>query len=340
MARYWAMRTDKSEAKRLYEELVDGRLRQGWGYAPEQDLSLVAAKLGNHDPLTDTEKEVTRHMRMLESSWDPIKDGDVILLPNLPAPGKWSLAEVTGPYSYSWEPEPQRREWGDHNHVRPVKLLNPGHPINPYSAAVSAGIRGTMRCQCRLWSLDSYSRDIEALLDSLNTEPTRATKAIPEEARLLAALRGAREALHAGLRSQFHGAEFEFVCERVLRTLYDEVRWTGGRAEAGADFLCAFTDKLGIRYTVAVQAKMWEGEGDWRRPLDQIAEAYEHHEKVTAGLIISTAWKMSPGFEKDREKLESKIGIPIKVVCLPELLGLIMGLPEAAMMGASDAEST
>jgi hypothetical protein len=39
--RYWAIRTDRNNRELLFHELGEGRLRQGWGYDPSQDLHLI-----------------------------------------------------------------------------------------------------------------------------------------------------------------------------------------------------------------------------------------------------------------------------------------------------------
>ena len=42
MTRYWAMRTDQARRAYIWAELLDGRLRRGWGDREDQDLELLA----------------------------------------------------------------------------------------------------------------------------------------------------------------------------------------------------------------------------------------------------------------------------------------------------------
>jgi len=39
--RYWSIRTDKDNRKVLYNELTQGKLRQGWGYDENQSLTII-----------------------------------------------------------------------------------------------------------------------------------------------------------------------------------------------------------------------------------------------------------------------------------------------------------
>jgi len=103
--RYWAIRTDKYNIPLILGELRAGRLRQGWGSNPSQDLRLVQAEIshgGNYkERLTEVQKEVLGHLKMLSKADDGVQVGDWILLPNLPEKGSFFLiAEVTGEYYF------------------------------------------------------------------------------------------------------------------------------------------------------------------------------------------------------------------------------------------------
>jgi hypothetical protein len=43
MTRYWVIRTDKAKTNYVSAESAQGRLREGWAWADEQDLRVMAA---------------------------------------------------------------------------------------------------------------------------------------------------------------------------------------------------------------------------------------------------------------------------------------------------------
>jgi len=98
--RYWAIRTDRDNKSRLLSELQQGRLRQGWGYDPSQDLRLIQADIikGGKwwERLSETQKQVLPHLLMLSSAKDSVQLGDWILVPNLPDDGYFLIVEVAG----------------------------------------------------------------------------------------------------------------------------------------------------------------------------------------------------------------------------------------------------
>ena len=129
------MNTDKTDLQRivvfrtadpdnlggmLYKELKEGRLRQGWG-AP--GLALLDAN-GKSVSKGDWEKNYQDHWneapsrrrysalaKMLE-----IVEGDIVVLPNQPARGLFSIARVAGVYRF----EENRLHQEDFGHVIPV----------------------------------------------------------------------------------------------------------------------------------------------------------------------------------------------------------------------------
>jgi hypothetical protein len=80
MNNYWIMRTDRrtDEIRAfIWQELQQGRLRQGWAWKDEQSLTVIDS-MANTD-MTDEQKESWRgNRRMLQSHGDGIKPGDII----------------------------------------------------------------------------------------------------------------------------------------------------------------------------------------------------------------------------------------------------------------------
>ena len=128
--RYWAIRTDKDNKSLLLDELRAGRLRQGWGYNPSQDLKLIQKEidLGGKwwERITEEQKEALPHIRMLSAANDSVKKGDWVLVPNLPEYGSFFVAEIVGDYYFSLlELAEDIHNVGgrDYGHVLPVRLI-------------------------------------------------------------------------------------------------------------------------------------------------------------------------------------------------------------------------
>lgn len=324
MSRYWAMRTSKGKSRFIYEELKAGRLRQGWGGEDYLNLNVIRDARSGEKKLNDYQEDVWRRQRRLHpDEEDSIQKGDYILLPNLPDKGSWSICKIIS-NNYRYEIDPKFENYG---HIREIKLLNPNKPINPYSEFVSGNLRKTMTCRLRLWNIDDYKEDIENLLLVIGkknlSEPTT------EANKLLKIYHNLSDKLENELKNKYHGSEFENPVKELLERIYQNVECRAGPGEKGADFICNFSDGLGIAYRVVVQVKMWEGTTEWERPLEQIKEAYNNNEHIAAGVIITTSESSSESFEKLRIKLEGELNIPIIIIDKEELTKVFLRyLPE------------
>ncbi len=165
----------------------------------------------------------------------------------------------------------------------------------------------------RLWNIDWYRADAEKLITAI-TDGQDLSKPTKESEKILEIYSKLSETLENELRYNYHGSEFEAPMEKLLEKIYHNVERRAGSREKGADFICSFKDGLGVPYKVAVQVKMWEGQADWIRPLEQIEEAYNNYEEVSAGVIIMTSESFSKGFEEKKTELEKKLNIPIVLI--------------------------
>ncbi len=163
--RYWVLRTDPTPSRKEYlaEEARSGRMRQGWGYREDLDLTKLAESIRSGETIAPEQRAAWRNRRLLPSETDGIHEGDIVLLPNLPKQGEWFVAEAADD-EYRYEIS---REFCDYGHIRNVRLLNPQSPVNPYDEAVSARLRGTMRSQHRLWNIDHHEADVRKLLEAI-----------------------------------------------------------------------------------------------------------------------------------------------------------------------------
>ena len=310
MARYWAMRTSKDNANFIFKELKKERLRQGWGYRVDQNLDEIRKALSEKRPLNEDQKVCWRgNRRMHPEEWDSIQKGDYIILPNLPDIGQWSVAKVTGGYRYQID-----TNLGDFGHILEVKMLNPeNHPINPYNQHVSANLRKTMNTRSRLWNIDWYKSDVKKLITAIK-EGKDLSKPTKESEKISGIYSKLTKTLERELRDKYYGSEFEVPIKKLLEKIYQNVEGKAGSREKGADFICSFNDGLGVPHKIAVQVKMWEGEARWLRPLEQIKEAYNNYEEISAGVIITTSESFSTDFEKKKTEFEKELNIPIVMI--------------------------
>jgi hypothetical protein len=167
MRRYVVVRTDKGRASFMLREFEQGRLRQGWGWLPSQDLRLLRAKVNAGQKLTAEEAPAWRNRRLLDTEPDGLKPGDVVVVPNLPEQGRWVIARVAGPYTYA-PPDPEAKVGADYAHVVAVAPIRaPGGKlavIDPDNAAVDARLRSTMRNLSRMWSIDALGADWKVVM--------------------------------------------------------------------------------------------------------------------------------------------------------------------------------
>lgn len=325
MTRYLAVRTDKQRRDFILRELRAGRLRQGWGWRPEHDLRLLRQKLSSGQPLSKDEESAWRNRRLLDTEPDGLQPGDVVVLPNLPEQGRWLLARVEGPYRFEFPPE-HEGVGRDYAHIVPVKLAClPGDQLGVVEADhehVHGGLRGSMRSMSRSWSVDPWKSSIEHLL-SLIAQGHVPNTASPPEVRIQTFVHEMREATWRAIRARFHGAEFEVLIVRLFERLYPgaTISHIGGAGERGADLLVTTRDVLGFETKIAVQVKMYQGTHDDLEALEQLRTARLHHQ-ATAGVVVSTAERLSERFEEARTQLETEM--PVRVLHGLELTTLLL----------------
>ena len=321
MTRFWFQRTERTWASLLTEELEAGRLRQGWGYLPEQDLRIISAAREQGLPLSEDQRQCWKgNRRLLPTEPDGVQLGDYIITPHLPREGVWSIVKVIGGYCYEIHPEAE-----DFGHILKVELINRGRPINPMCAAVDAGLRETARTMLRMWNVNHLAEQVHRLIDAIErgddvSQPETVTEKLASIHKLAAT------AIEDGLRRRFQGAEFEKPVKMLLDRIYGEenVETHAGRTERGADFICSLTDGLGVQYNVAIQVKMFRGTVASLDPLDQIRCAHENYEKIGAGVVLTMAENFAEDFRARKEALERELSIPIHLLSSKEVVDLFL----------------
>ncbi len=356
--RVWAMRTSRdSETHRSYvqKELLKGCLRQGWGYLPEQDLRRVRRRV--EDPtvgwsnLSEDEQWAWGHWRLLgeaaENPDDAMLVGDIVLVPNMPSDGMFTLCRLTGDYDYDIDPL-----LGDLGNLRPVKVLTPDgvayeHPV------VTADLRRSLRCRSRLWWIGGHAECVAEILEMIETgkgaklrnamdHTLRAQNKVAEEIR--ASLHGLAKAIEAPLKATLQSAEWEPVLQAALIPLLRDVQviHTGGPSEKGADIEIHVPNPFNPAepWIIAVQVKDYVGEIDLE-VVPQLEQAITarigigYPGRLVAVVLASTEASPSDGLSDEMEKLSKKYGLSVSCVHGDELMrvlarGLFIGFREAA----------
>ncbi len=166
--RYWAMRTSQHHPDFVWAELRAGRLRQGWGWAEEQDLRRIAQRRRAKAELSPAELQAWRAHRMLATESAGMRVGDLVVTQDLPQQGRFSVCRVAGAYYFEMPASAYAEDLG---HVLPVKLLV--EDIDRRDGQVSEALRQAISLRPRLYEITSYGGDVEALLglDEQDPEP-------------------------------------------------------------------------------------------------------------------------------------------------------------------------
>lgn len=144
---YWGYRISREDSSFFYEELKEGRLRQGWGYDTGQDLRNMTVDGG-----------AKSNIRM----YNEVKKGDILLVPRIPSWDEISIVEATEDWSIGYKfdiPD----EHGDYGHIFPARMIK---AINRYSPDVADRIRLSFHCLRRFWTMNDCAEDIEIIINN------------------------------------------------------------------------------------------------------------------------------------------------------------------------------
>lgn len=322
MKNYWAVRTsrdnDKS-IKELLDELHNGKLRQGWGYQSDQDLTKVLSRWEEGKSLSEAEKEARRHWRMGNGiGEDYMQKGDLVLVPNTPEYGRFTICKVTEDYYFEIGPSE------DFGHIRPVKVLTPKGIANNHEL-VHADLRRSLRCRLRMWNIYAHRASLKRILgeikkggsdveDSLvlgSTPIERAEKIISK------VMDTTRDKIAKKISSNFRAEEFETVLQAALEHLFPvSVHHTGGPAEKGADLEIVirnpFVGDGEKEWIVPVQVKDHVGE-EGAEAANQLEKAFHSRSEtghvIAVVLLVSDA-EVSKELEESMRYLSNQHNVP------------------------------
>lgn len=249
---YWGYRVDKNKSSYFYSELLEGRLRQGWGWDPRQALDVLSLDEGAKRNLPIYKK---------------VKAGDILLVPRIPTWSDVTIVEATADFDtgYSFNIDPNQTDYG---HIFPAKIVGQFVRKNKH---VSGAIRSTLKNVSRFWKLKNCGSDIEYLI-SLDSNELQSEQSFTDKYHHILSDSFSRsfdgvkfkEELFDRLNAGFSNEEWEYVLVEGLKQLFPSpmsVERTGGITEKhhGTDILIKIPSLGEKQYGIAIQVKDYEG---------------------------------------------------------------------------------
>ena len=246
--RYWVFRIDKTRSDFFYKELLNNRLRQGWGWDIKQDLRNLQIDQG-----------AKRNLAM----FNRVKKDDIILVPSIPTHQDVTIVRATDDWNKGYLFEIAQK-YEDYGHIFPAEQLKSFKRFNP---SVSARIRATLKNVQRFWNIDSLSEDVERIItadvsefDKIVTHKTRFFTTIENSFLRSFDQDEFSSELFNSLTKEFSNEEWEYALVNGLRKRFPfyQVERKGGTSEVhhGTDILVTIpgiTDDL--NYGIAIQVK-------------------------------------------------------------------------------------
>jgi len=308
----YALKVEGMEQE-VFRSLQQGEGRFGWSYIENADLHCLRDKWQKSGWSSLSADEQACYQGFLLD----IKPNDYVVFVNVPKWGQCSLARVAGPYF--WKKDDT--DFNHRFHVAPKSV----RVFDRNDAIVPRRLSAKLKLQGRWWRL--YDRDLfRQLLDDIDAG--KAGRPSTLEIRL-GQLRQDLDPVLDDITElvQKHNPNFDLeeLVARVFQSVPDvcDVQRKRGRGDHGADIIVTFESGLpvaglGDQQTCIVQVKSFEGEHWSKDAIEQIEQAFEYYRALSPamGLIISTANKVTPEFERELEAASVRLKKPI---------GLMMG---------------
>ena len=340
----WAMRTSRNSEEHINfvkNELENkGILRQGWGYCDEQDLRKIYDK--QKDPNFDwkeyssDELDAWRSAKMLgkyvPATWNPILVGDIILVPNMPKDGFFTLCRVTGDYSYS-----EDTEVGDLRHMLPVEVITKGG-VAYSNENVDAALRGSLRCRGRLWNINPHKDCVDKIISLVKDKKEyllregsdhveRAKETV--DAAITTSVDNLSDTIIKELPSVLQGTEWEPVLCYVLDPLMKniQIEHTGGPSECGADIVINIPNPFDEQFPwiIVIQVKNYKGEigVEVAEQLKQAIDSRKDQGQVIAAYVLTTADDISEKLKNALTNIKEEYKIAADCVNLSQIKQII-----------------
>ena len=222
-------RTDQKEVDWLFEELMAGRLRQGWGW---YGLSLLTRD-GKRIEKKDWEKAYRLHSKedlspkrfAILSRMLDMEHGDLVVAPKMPERNQMTVARVAA--SYQFEPDGDREGFGHVVHVEPQSIRIFDYRADEDAYLVSALFAranhrqavSTCRATCRG---TAHVEAVRRLLGRSSCTISKAREAL-NRAAIDDVLKKAAESLSDRIRD-WNGQQFEEAVRQAFRDQGYEVK--------------------------------------------------------------------------------------------------------------------
>jgi len=318
MANYWGYRIDTNAREYFYQEILDNRLRQGWGYDKSQNLK------GDNVDIS-----ARRNFPILNK----VKKGDILLVPRIEGWDEVAIVEAVEDFNtgYDFNIDPKI---GDYGHIFPVKFRK---CFSRYNDNVGGNIRETLKCRSRFWNINRCKDEINKILETSDTELRNNTTF---EERFRKRVEDTfdedkiADELYMALDKDTQASEWEYILgegfKRMLPDSYN-IETTSNRLEKnhGADIIIRIPGIFNNTYVIAIQVKDYS-DIVGNNPVDQICKANDYFSKEEDAILIDKyliITKAEAELNKDLEKYAEEKNV--KIIFAKELKKLLSKMARA-----------
>ncbi len=271
--RYWGYRIDNDSREFFYDEIKQGRLRQGWGYNDNQDL-----RRGENTDIT---------ARRNFPIYNKVKKGDYLLIPHIET---WeeivivqAIEDFDKGYIFSIP------KCGDYGHIFPVKYIK---RFSRQNINVEGNIRETFKCRSRFWNIDRCEDEIKTIIERDEADLISKSGFRERFRRKVEAAfdeESFSERVYEELKKTSEGPEWEYILCEGFKTVFPDsysIQTTSNAEEKkhGADIIIKMPGILDVSYIIAIQVKDYKDVvGDY--VIEQITKSDEYFRNENEILI-------------------------------------------------------
>ena len=86
---------------------------------------------------------------------------DLVVVPNMPVDGLYTICRVTGEYDFSIA-----LDHSDFGHIRPVQIVGPKEGVANTHPSVHVALRRSFYCHLRMWNITSHQECLNTILEA------------------------------------------------------------------------------------------------------------------------------------------------------------------------------
>lgn len=283
---YWGFRVNTPVRKFIFNELTQGRLRQGWGFNLGQDLRNLSVDEG-----------ARRNLRM----FNQVKKDDILLIPRIPRWEEVTIVRATEDWDKGYHFD-FNNDYKDFGHIFPVERIS---SFNRHCLPSTSGIRSTLHNRGRFWNMSQLGEDIEKIIASPESELTQSISNTDKfKIGIVNSFNNCfsdskfSDEVYSQMLNNLNGTEWEYALVEGLKYIYPEpyfkVTRVGGKTEKyhGADITISFPSICDeYEYVIAIQVKDYEQVVS-NDVINQISKAdwyfNEQNKKIIDKIVIIT----------------------------------------------------